>query len=109
MGEVKLHGTWNSPYSWRVIWALKLKGIPYGYIEEDLRNKSPIPCFYSITLSTRRSQCLFMMGNQLVNPWESSNTLKRLGHRTPCDPCEKAGARFWLGFAEDKVCFDFCS
>ena len=38
--KVILHGMWASTYSKRVEIALKLKGISYEYVEEDLKNKT---------------------------------------------------------------------
>ncbi|XP_048136586.1 glutathione S-transferase U9-like [Rhodamnia argentea] len=39
-GRVVLHGIGASPYSKRVELALKVKGIEYEFVEEDLTNKS---------------------------------------------------------------------
>ncbi|EOA27997.1 hypothetical protein CARUB_v10024175mg [Capsella rubella] len=40
--EVKLLGLWASPFSRRIEMALKLKGIKYDYVEENLANKSSL-------------------------------------------------------------------
>ncbi|KAH9609444.1 hypothetical protein KSS87_021343 [Heliosperma pusillum] len=40
MEQVKLFGVWGCPFSTRVEMALKLKGIEYDFVIEDMRNKS---------------------------------------------------------------------
>ncbi|CAI0540411.1 unnamed protein product [Linum tenue] len=40
--EIKLLGTWASPFSHRIELALKLKGLQFHYLEEDLSNKSQL-------------------------------------------------------------------
>ncbi|XP_074277395.1 glutathione S-transferase U10-like [Silene latifolia] len=47
MESVKLHGMWASPWVRRVIIGLKIKGISYEYIEEDLKNKSELLLKYN--------------------------------------------------------------
>ncbi|KAK9748050.1 hypothetical protein RND81_02G031900 [Saponaria officinalis] len=46
-GNVKLLGMWASPWVRRVTIGLKIKGIPYEYIEEDLKNKSELLLQYN--------------------------------------------------------------
>lgn len=45
--QVKLLRTWSSPYALRIVWALKLKGIEYETIFEDLTHKSPLLLHYN--------------------------------------------------------------
>ena len=40
--DLKLLGTRSSSLVWRTVWALKIKGLEYTYIEEKLHNKSSL-------------------------------------------------------------------
>ena len=107
--QVKLHGTWSSPFVYRVIWALKLKGVPYEYVEEDLFKKSTLLQQYNpvhkkipVLVHGGKPVCESMIIVEYIDQTWPHNPL------LPTDPYEKAIARFWVKFAEDKVCIFIC-
>ena len=111
--EVKLFGAWGSPYSRRIELALKLKGLQFEYIEENLYNKSPAllkynPVHKKVPVLVHNGKPVaesLVILEYIDETWKHNPFL-------PTDPYEKAKARFWARFIDEKVnlilfCFSF--
>ncbi|EMS45504.1 putative glutathione S-transferase GSTU6 [Triticum urartu] len=105
-GEVTLLGHWGSPFVTRVRLALRLKGVRYEYVEEDLRSKSdlllrcnPVHRAVPVLIHDGRPVCESQVILQYVDEAFGSpgDTL------LPADPHERAVARFWAAYFDEEM------
>ncbi|KAK6119284.1 hypothetical protein DH2020_046972 [Rehmannia glutinosa] len=102
--ELKLFRTWSSRYALRVVHALKIKDLEYETIFEDIKNKStslleynPIHKKVPVLVHNGKPICESLVILEYIDEiWKQSPLL-------PQDPYEKAMARFWAKFGDDKV------
>ncbi|XP_058096492.1 glutathione transferase GST 23-like [Magnolia sinica] len=99
---VKLYGMWASSFCMRIEMALKLKGIPYEYVEEDLGNKSqlllqynPVHKMVPVLVHDGRS-----IAESVVILEYIEDTWKDPPFLLPHDPYMRARVRFWAQFSD---------
>ncbi|XP_050237191.1 glutathione S-transferase U7-like [Mercurialis annua] len=102
--EVKLLGAWASSFSHRIELALKLKGIKYEYIEEDLFNKSSLllnsnPIHQKIPVLIHNGKPIaesLVILEYIEETWKNNPIF-------PKDHYDRATARFWAKFVDEKI------
>lgn len=106
--RVKVYGMWASAYVFRVKLALKIKGVEYEYIEEDLANKSEQMLQYNPV--TKKVPVLVHNGlplaESLVILEYIDETWTNTPYLLPKDSYQRAKHRFWAAyFQQVSVCF----
>jgi glutathione S-transferase len=113
VADVKLLSFWASPPALRVRLALSIKGVNHEYVEEDLRNKSelllqsnPVHKKVPVLIHGGKPVCESSIILQYID-----EILAGVGPSLlPEDPHDRAMARFWASYINEKVLlYTLCS
>ncbi|KAL1196683.1 Glutathione S-transferase U6 [Cardamine amara subsp. amara] len=102
--EVKLLGVWASPFSRRIEMALKLKGVSYEYLEEDLEKKSSLllalsPIHKKIPILVHNGKTIIeshVILEYIDETWKHNPIL-------PQDPYERSVARVFAKLVDEQI------
>ena len=108
--EIKLLGAWPSPFVMRARIALNIKSVDYEFHQEKLGSKSqlllesnPVYKKIPVLIHDQKPICESLIIVQYVDEaWSSGPSI------LPSDPYDRAIARFWAAYIDDKVRFS-CS
>ena len=111
--DVKVLGSWASPFVLRARIALHLKSVNYEYIEENLLESTselllksnPVFKKVPVLIHGDKPICESLIIVQYIDEvWSSAPSI------LPSDPHERATARFWAAYLDEKVyTFVICS
>lgn len=98
--KVTVHGMWISTYAKKVELALKIKGIAFDYVEENLSNKSCLllkynPIYKKVPVLLHRGKPVF---ESLVILEYIDETWKNEPRLLPQHPYERATVRIWATY-----------
>jgi glutathione S-transferase len=104
--QLTVLGAWASPFLVRVRLALHLKALEYEYVEVDLKDKSdlllasnPVHKKVPVLLHGGKPVCESMLIVQYLD-----DAFPGYGPAfLPADPHDRAVARFWAAYVDDKV------
>ncbi|XP_020238971.1 glutathione S-transferase U17 [Cajanus cajan] len=102
--EVKLLGAWPSPFVMRVRIALNMKSVEYEFLEERLESKSQLllqsnPIYKKIPVLIHKDKPLsesLIILQYVDDVWSSHSSI------LPSDPYDRAIARFWAAYIDEK-------
>lgn len=105
--DVKVLGSWPSPYSMRPRIALNIKSVDYEYIDEKLwegksellLQSNPVHKKIPVLIHADKPICESLIIVQYIDETWSSSAPSIL----PSDPYERAVARFWAAYLDEKV------